>query len=62
MHAKIVARVPGSSWCVAYNTVIFAHADLVKMPNGEAQVIYDKVEGNLHSDDHADEKERRRGL
>ena len=29
MHAKIVARVPGSSWAVAYNTVIFAHADLV---------------------------------
>ena len=43
MHAKIVARVPGSSWAVAYNTVIFAHADLVKMPNGEAHVIYWRI-------------------
>lgn len=43
MHAKIVARVPGSSWAVAYNSVIFAHADLIKMPNGEAHVIYWRI-------------------
>ena len=43
MHSKIVARAPGSSWVVAYNSVIFAHADLVKQPNGEASVIYWRI-------------------
>ncbi len=39
MHAKIVVRSPGSSWVLAYGTVIFAHADLIKMPSGEASII-----------------------
>ncbi len=46
MHSKIVVRTPGSSWAVAYNTVIFAHADLVKQPNGEASVIYWRIHEN----------------
>lgn len=46
MHSKIVVRTPGSSWAVAYNTVIFAHADLVKQSNGEASVIYWRIHEN----------------
>lgn len=43
MHSKIVVRAPGSSWVVAYNTVVFAHADLVKQSNGEAHVIFWRI-------------------
>lgn len=46
MHSKIVVRAPGSSWAVAYNSVIFAHADLVKQANGEAFVIYWRIHEN----------------
>lgn len=46
MHAKIVVRSPGSSWVVSYGSVIFAHADLVKMPTGEASVISWRIHEN----------------
>ena len=39
MHAKVVARSPGSSWVVAYGSVIFAHADLIKTSTQEASVL-----------------------
>lgn len=46
MHAKIVVRSPGSSWVVSYGSVIFAHADLIKLPSGEASVIGWRIHEN----------------
>ncbi|MDD3145743.1 MAG: GNAT family N-acetyltransferase [Candidatus Riflebacteria bacterium] len=46
MHAKIVFRSPGSSWVLAYNSLIFAHADLVKQPSGEASIIGWRIHEN----------------
>lgn len=36
MHSKVVVRCPGSSWVLAYGTVIFAHVDLIKSADGVA--------------------------
>lgn len=46
MHAKIVVRSPGSSWVLAYGGVIFAHADMIKLPTGEASVIAWRIHEN----------------
>lgn len=46
MHVKIVVRSPGSSWVLSYGSVIFAHADLVKTPTGEASVIAWRIHEN----------------
>ncbi len=46
MHAKIVVRSPGSSWVLAYGQVIFAHADLIKLPSGEASIICWRIHEN----------------
>lgn len=39
MHSKVVVRSPGSSWVVAYNSLIFAHADLIKTTTSDATVV-----------------------
>ncbi len=46
MHAKIVVRSPGSSWVLSYGSVIFAHADLIKQPTGEASIIAWRIHEN----------------
>jgi hypothetical protein len=46
MHSKIVVRSLGSSWVLAYSTVIFAHADLIKQTNGEISVIALRIHEN----------------
>ena len=46
MHAQIVVRSPGSTWVLAYGSVIFAHADLVKLPTGEASIICWRIHEN----------------
>ncbi len=46
MHVKIVVKSPGSSWVLSYGSVIFAHADLVKLPTGEACVIAWRIHEN----------------
>ncbi|OQB50567.1 MAG: hypothetical protein BWY02_00394 [bacterium ADurb.Bin157] len=46
MHSKIVVRSLGSSWVLAYSTVIFAHADLIKQTNGEMSVIALRIHEN----------------
>ncbi|MDD3002096.1 MAG: hypothetical protein PHF29_10115 [Candidatus Riflebacteria bacterium] len=46
MHSKIVVRSPGSSWVLAYSSVVFAHADLIKQTNGEMSVIALRIHEN----------------
>ena len=36
MHSKVVVRCPGSSWVLSYNTVIFAHVDMIKNADNTA--------------------------
>ena len=46
LHAKLIARCPGSSWVLAYGNIIFAHADFVKQANGELHVICARIHEN----------------
>ncbi len=48
MHAKVVVRSPGSSWVVAYNSLIFAHADLIKTGADDATVLGWRIHENYH--------------
>lgn len=46
MHSKVVVRSPGSSWVLAYDKVIFAHADLVKAADKTGIVIAWRIHEN----------------
>jgi hypothetical protein len=46
MHSKVVVRSPGSSWVLAYGTVIFAHVDLVKAADNNGIVIAWRIHEN----------------
>lgn len=48
MHAKVVVRSPGSSWVVAYKSLIFAHADLIKTTASDATVLGWRLHENYH--------------
>ncbi|MFZ5950725.1 MAG: hypothetical protein ACOYXC_08465 [Candidatus Rifleibacteriota bacterium] len=39
LHAKLITKIPGSSWVVTYGNMIFAHADLIKSASGEGVVV-----------------------
>lgn len=47
MHAKVVVRSPGSSWVVAYNSLIFAHADLIKTTSSDSTVVGWRIHENF---------------
>lgn len=47
MHAKVVVRSPGSSWVVAYNNLIFAHADLIKSSTNDAIILAWRLHENF---------------
>lgn len=48
LHAKLVTKVPGSSWVVTYGNMIFAHADMVKSSTGEAVIIAWRIHSDYH--------------
>lgn len=48
LHAKLITKVPGSSWVVTYGNMIFAHADMVKAPTGEAVIIAWRIHSDYH--------------
>jgi hypothetical protein len=48
LHAKLVTKVPGSTWVVTYNNIIFAHADLIKNANNEAVILAWRIHTDYH--------------
>lgn len=48
LHAKMITKVPGSSWVVTYGSMIFAHADLIKTSSGEGVVVAWRVHSDYH--------------
>ena len=47
-NAKIVAKTPGSSWVVAYDSMVFAHADLIKINDTDAIISGWRVHEDYH--------------
>lgn len=43
IHTKAVVRTPGSTWCLVYKTMVFAHADLTKLDKQQAVVPYFRI-------------------